>query len=122
MILIGDKFIPYEKIEKISNIDDIKYTTPNSTLIFGFDISFMQYCQNNNLAYGVEVHNIKESIYANALSAKYIICKLNIAKTIQTIAQNYMFDSRVLAIIEDSSMIEEVALQEIDGIIYLSCL
>jgi hypothetical protein len=68
--------------------------------------------------YGVIVSSIKEAIYANALGAKYIISDINTAERIQKVAQNYMFDSRILAIIKDSSLLEEAATKEIDGVVY----
>lgn len=118
MILIGDEIIPYETIVKINSIDDIKSTKPNSTLIFDFNVDIMTYCQNNSVKYGVVVSSVKEAIYANALRAKYIISDINMAEKIQKVAQNYMFDSRVLAVIEQDLQIEEVAFVQIDGAIY----
>lgn len=118
MILIGDEIIPCETIVKINSIDDIKSTKPNSTIIFDFNVDIMTYCKNNSVQYGIIIYSIKEAIYANALKAKYIITDIESSAQVQKIAQNYMFDSRILAIIEQDSQIEEVALAEIDGIIY----
>ena len=36
----------------------------------------------------------------------------------QKIAENYMFDSKILAIIKSNDELEEIALDEIDGVIY----
>ena len=66
--------------------------------------------------------SIKEAIYANSLNAKYIISEKELAKAIQKIADNYMFDSKILAVIETNDEIEEIAQSEIDGIIYKSIL
>lgn len=118
MILIGDPIIPCENIEKISKIEDIKTTKSCSTVIFNFNIDIMTYCKNNSVKYGVMVSSVKEAIYANALWAKYIISDIYTAEKIQKVAQNYMFDSKILALINGSLYIEEVALKEIDGVIY----
>lgn len=120
MTVVGDKVIPFENIEKISNIEDIKTTKSSGTVIFDFNTDIMTYCKNNGVKYGIIVSSIKEAIYANALGAKYIISDINTAEKIQKVAQNYMFDSRILAVIKDSSYIEEVASKEIDGVIYQS--
>lgn len=117
MILIGDEIVSCELICRISKIDDMKSTKPNSTIIFDFNVDIMIYCKNNGLQYAVIASSIKEAIYANALKAKYIIADITLASKVQKVAQNYMFDSRVLAIIEDSDQIEQVALFEIDGVI-----
>ncbi len=118
MILIGDKDIPSEAIEKINCCGDIKSTKSNSTLLFDFDFEILKYTQKNNLNSAVIVGNIKEVMYASSLDAKYIIPSENILIQAQKIADNYMFDSKILATIENSDEIEEIALKEIDGIIY----
>ncbi|MAC82773.1 MAG: hypothetical protein CL624_01430 [Arcobacter sp.] len=122
MILIGDKLIPYTDICSISTVEDIKNTKANSFISFGYNEKLLTYCFENDLDYVVIVTSIKEAIYANSLNARYIVCEKILAKSIQKIADNYMFDSKVLAQIESSDEIEEIALNEIDGIIYKNVL
>lgn len=122
MILIGDENIPFEEISFIKELSQIENTKPNSTVIFDYDMELMKYCEQNSIAYGVVLDSLTKAIYANALSAKYIICTKELALKTQNIATNYMFDSRVLAIIENDHEIEDIALQNIDGIIYKSIL
>lgn len=122
MILIGDKLVPFEEIFNISNIKDIKTTKANSTIAFGYNEELIKYSFENDLNSAIIVNSIKESIYANALNAKYIIASKNLAKDIQKIAENYMFDSKVLAVIESNEEIEEIASYEIDGVIYKTLL
>jgi len=118
MILLGDNLIPYEDLSLIDSIWDIEHSLPNSTLIYNYDENLLTYCNKNQLNSAVVVSSIKESIYSNALGAKYIICDKKLAKNVQKIADNYMFDSKILAIIEQSKEIEDVAQSEIDGVIY----
>ncbi len=118
MILIGDKNIPYETIKKVAVLEDIETSAPNSTVIFNFDIGFLKYCKNNDINSAVIVSNIKEAIYANSLEARYIIVTKEQSQQIQKIATDYMFDSRILCIIENEDEIEDVALKGIDGVIY----
>jgi len=118
MIIIGDSNIEYENIEKIAQIEDIKKSSPAATVLFDFDIEILKYTNANNINSAVIAHSIKEVIYANSLEAKYIIPRINILLQVQKIADNYMFDSKILAVIEDSEEIEKVALDEIDGVIY----
>ncbi|MEA3499325.1 MAG: hypothetical protein U9R16_09730 [Campylobacterota bacterium] len=118
MIIIGDKYIPYENISKIDTIDDIKLSKPNRTIWFNFDKNIMQYCMQNDISYAVAINSIKESVYANSLDAKYILPSNNILESIQKIAENYMFDSKILAVIKDENEIEDIALKQIDGVIF----
>ena len=119
MILIGDKNIPYEDITKISSIENISSTKPHSTVIFDFNIELLKYTQYNDIKSAVVVNSIKEIVYANSLDARYIIIKKEISKIAQRIADNYMFDSKILVIIKNENEIEQIAMDEIDGVIYL---
>lgn len=118
MKIIGDKIVPFEEFFKVLNIEEIKNTKPNSLLFFEFNEELLKYCFEQNLNFFVEIFSIKEGLYANNLNAKYIVCKKSLAKKIQKIADNYMFDSKILAVIKSSEELEEIALNEIDGAIY----
>ncbi|MGM0520332.1 MAG: hypothetical protein ACQERD_11905 [Campylobacterota bacterium] len=122
MILIGDKLIPYENIYFINSVNDIEETSSNSTVSFRFNEKLLNYCFKNSVNSAVLVSSIKEAIYANALNAKYIIAKKDLAKKIQKIAENYMYDSKILAIINSNNELEEIASLEIDGVIYSNLL
>lgn len=122
MILIGDKLVPFDELSKVQKIEDIKNTKSNTTLSFGYNEELLKYTYENELNIAVKVDSIKEAIYANALNAKYIIAQKLLAKEIQKVAENYMFDSKILAIIENNDELEEIASFEIDGVIYKSIL
>lgn len=118
MKIIGDKIVPFKEFFKVLNIEEIKNTKPNSLLFFEFNEELLKYCFEQNLNFFVEIFSIKEGLYANNLNAKYIVCKKSLAKKMQKIADNYMFDSKILAVIKSSEELEEIALNEIDGAIY----
>lgn len=118
MIIIGDTIIPSETIINITRKEEIKESKPNSTLCFNYQENLLSYCNENDLNYAVHVSSIKEAIYANALNAKYIITNKTLAVKIQKVAENYMFDSKILSIINSNEEIEEIASLEIDGVIY----
>ncbi len=122
MIIIGDNLIPHKTFTYIDSIMEIEHTIPNSILIFSYDENLLMYTRKNSLSVAVIVSSIKEAIYCNALHSSYIICDKKLAKTIQKVADNYMFDSKILAIIEDNEEIEKIAINEIDGVIYSALL
>lgn len=118
MIIIGDKLVPFEDIQYIQNVENIKDTKANSTIIFNYDELVLKYCYENEISLAVVVTSIKEAIYCNSLNIKYIISEKELAKEIQKIADDYMYDSKNLAIIDSNEEFEEVAKNEIDGVIY----
>lgn len=118
MIIIGDKLVPFEDIQYIQNIENIKDTKANSTIIFNYDEKVLKYCYENELSLAVIVTSIKEAIYCDSLNVKYIISEKELAKEIQKIADNYMYDSKNLAIIDSNVEFEEIVKNEIDGVIY----
>jgi len=118
MILIGDKNIACENINKINSISDISFTSPNTTILYEFDFEILRYAQENNLDSAIIVKDLKEVIYASTFTVKYIIVEKNIAKHAQDIVNNYMLDSKILIVISSDDEIVENALDEIDGVIY----
>lgn len=122
MLIIGDDLIPYESFFSINSIDEIKNTKANSSLLFFYDEELLKYCFENELQFYVVVKNIKEAIYSSSLNAKYIIASKELAKELQKIADNYMFDAKILAIIESNNEFEEIAKNEIDGVIFKNLL
>ena len=122
MILIGDKLVPFEDVFLIKNIKDIENTKANSTVLFDFEEEILTYCYKNELFCAVVVNSIKEAIYCNNLNVKYIISEKELSIELQKIADNYMYDSKILAIIDANEELEQVAKLEIDGIIYRNLL
>ncbi len=118
MIIIGDKLVPFEEVIYIKNIENIKDTKANSTIIFDYDEKTLEYSYKNNLSSAVIVSSIKESIYCNSLNVKYIISEKNLASEIQKIADNYMYDSKNLVIIDSNEEFEQTTIAQIDGVIY----
>lgn len=118
MIILGDKLIPYDSFFKISKKEDIFLSKANSCLLTNYDKTICSYLSLNSLKYAVHVYSIKEAIYANALDAKYLIVEQNLAKQIQDCAESYMFDSKVIATIENEDEIERFAVLGIDGVIF----
>ena len=71
----------------------------------------------NAIPYIIRVRSIKETIFANLLGAKYTISSKELATKLMPIAQNYLFDTQILAEIESDSEIEEMAKANVDGVV-----
>lgn len=121
MLLFGHRFIKSENFYHISDIDAIVHTPNRATLYLEFsekNLDIIEHLQNNAIAFALRVESIEELVYASALFAKYIILTQAMAKTAQSIAESYLFDAKILVLIDKEVEIEEVALLGIDGAIF----
>jgi len=119
MIILNDERFNNEKFCYVSNLNDIKKSKNNSTLIFQYnenDLNLYKFCQNNSIPYGVEIETITQFIFLLNLGAKYAICNnLDFAITLQKIADNYLSETKIV-IKSKIEEIEKIALKEIDAI------
>jgi len=121
MLIFGHNFIPSESLYHTPNIDSISNTPPSSVIYLEFsedNLDIIEYANLNKVHFSLSVQNITELMYASALGAKYILVSREMAKTAQNIAENYLFDAKVLVNIQSNDEIEEMALLGCDGVIF----
>ncbi|WP_434581012.1 hypothetical protein MLC52_01740 [Sulfurimonas sp. NW15] len=121
MLLFGHRFIKSEKFYHVSDIDAIVQTPPASIIYLEFEeknLDIIEYLNQNSIKFAFKVQNVTELIYASALGASYIHVEQKLAKTAQKIAENYLFDAKILVHIEKEEEIEEMALLGIDGAVF----
>ncbi|QOY51655.1 hypothetical protein [Candidatus Sulfurimonas baltica] len=120
MLFFGHRFIDSENFYHIPNIDAIKNTPPSSTIYVEFsedNLDIIKHAIKNSVNIAVEVIDITQVVYASALGVSFIIVSKKLAKTAQNLAENYLFDAKILVYIEDEDEIEELAILGVDGII-----
>jgi len=121
MLLFGHRFIKSEKFYHIIDIDAIEKTPPSSTLYIQFseeNLDIIEYAYSNSITFALSVADVTELIYASALGARYIIVSNELAKTAQEIAENYLFDAKILTKITEEDAIQEMAELGIDGVLF----
>jgi len=121
MLIIGHPWIKSHKFSKVFSIEDIKNSQTDDVVLLeplADSHSFAAYCQQNSIDYAVVVSTLDGAIFANALGARYMICEEEIALTIQPIAQEYLFDTKVLVLIHNEKEISKIARGGIDGVIF----
>jgi len=121
MIVIGHPWIKSQRFSKVFSVEDIKNTQTNDIVLLESLLDshrHAQYCQENNIAYAVLTNSLDDAVFANALGAKYMICEKDIALMIQPVAQEYLFDARVLVLIHNEKEISQIAKSGIDGVIF----
>jgi len=125
MLLFGHRFIPSESFYHITTIDAISKTPPSSKVFLEFsedNLDIIQHLVKNSVKFILSVKNIRELIYASSLEASYILVQKEIAKSAQNIAEFYLFDAKILVSLEDEDQIEEMAMLNLDGVLFPSAI
>ncbi len=121
MIIIGHHFIKVTPFYFIKNTEDIKKTPSNSTVVFEFseqNLELCHFCKENSVAFALIADSMKDVLFANSLEASFIICdKIHVNKA-QKIADEYIFDAKVLLYSSNMDDLEWAADLGIDGIIF----
>lgn len=119
MLIIGHKNIPFLPLYRVQKKDSIHKTPPNSTVLFDFSQKeLLAYTQKNDLTFALHVNSLREACLANAMKAAFLIVPKKIAAEIQSIANEYLFDAKILVSIQEEYEIETIAKQGIDGVIF----
>ncbi len=121
MLLFGHPYIDFEPFYHIDEIDEIEHTPANSTLFIHFresNLDIIQHMRQNSLTFALEAATLSEVVYAHNLGAKYIIVKEALAKSAQNVAENYLFDAKILCRLTKEETLDEKISEGIDGVIY----
>jgi len=121
MIIIGHPWIKCPNFYKVFSIADIQSSKNNRIVLLEPLVdsnSQAQYCKDNNIAFAIVVNTLEDALFANCFGAKYIICEEDEALMIQPIAQEYLFDTKVLVLIHNEKSMNKIARSGIDGVIF----
>jgi len=121
MLIYGHRFIPSNSFYHVLDIESISNTPPSCVIHIEFseeNLDIISHANLNQITTSICVKNITEIIYASSLEASFIVVHNELAVEAQKIANEYLFDAKVLVLIEDESEIEKFALLGIDGVIF----
>jgi len=66
---------------------------------------------------GIIVYSMKEFVVVAKCGVKYAVAGYGLAKRLQKAADSYLYDTKVLAMIDNEEEIEQAADDELDGVI-----
>lgn len=121
MIIIGHPWIKSNRFFKVFSIKGIEKSQADDVILLeplADSHTYAVHCQENNIPFSVVVNNLDDALFANALGAKYIICEEDDALMIQPIANEYLFDTRILVLIHSQKEISKIARGGVDGVIF----
>ena len=118
MILLGHPLIESKPFYRINLITSISKTPAQATVFFEFNPNFAQYCTTQNISFAMHVKHIKELVLAHALGASYFVVDKALAAHAQKIANDYLYDGKIILLSNDDADIEFAASHGIDGILF----
>ena len=121
MIIIGHPWIKSNRFFKVFSIKGIEKSQADDINLLEPLVdshAYAVHCQENNVPFAVVANNLDDALFANALGAKYIICEEDVALMIQPIANEYLFDTRILVLIHSEKEISKIARGGVDGVIF----
>ena len=121
MIIIGHPWIKSNRFLKIFSIKGIEKSQADDIVLLEplvDSYTYAQHCKANNIPFAVVVNTLDDALFANALGAKYIICEEDDALMIQPIANEYLFDTRILVLIHSEKEISKIARGGVDGVVF----
>lgn len=96
MLIFGHPLI---NMQKFSHYENIFIKT--NVNCFEYDESVIKNAKDEKVDFGIFVKNEEEILLSNALGAKYILIKdENLAKIASKMAEFYMFDSKILFLLD----------------------
>ena len=115
MIILNHPLIPSPKLTKITRKPQISNVPANEMVWIEFDMDLMRYCHDNDVHYAVTVVDTSQAVYANALKADFLMCGFQAAQKIQKVAEHYLFDAKVIAILDERVLYKAIE-AGIDGV------
>lgn len=121
MIFFGHRLIESENFYHVQSIDAISNTPNSSTIYLNYHeekLDVVKHAVLNGVRVALHVESIVELMYASALGCSYLIVSKALAKTAQDLAQNYLFDAKILVFVDSEDDIEKLAILGVDGVIF----
>jgi len=121
MLIIGSDQVEFEPFYFIKSADDISVTPSNSTVVFEYSkntLELIKHCRTNKVSFALICDELKDTLFANANGASFIICDKTIIKDAQKFADEYIFDAKILLYSSNEDELLWCANEGIDGIIF----
>lgn len=125
MLIFGHPWVESPRFVKVFTLEDISKTQREDVLLLeplSVSIELAKHCRKNGLSFAPTINALKEALLANALGAAYVLCQHEQAIEVQKIAEEYLFDTKILVLIEEEREIETMARFGIDGVLFPSAI
>ncbi|MDE5602667.1 MAG: hypothetical protein K2I71_01945 [Helicobacter sp.] len=118
MLILNHSIKPLQFVV-IESKESIENSLPTDFLILKENLELAKFCFEAGVEYASVITDITKALLLVNLGVKFLITKdLEIAKDLQSLAETYLFDAKILLAITKDEEIKEVAKQGIDGVIF----
>lgn len=119
MLILNHALICPLEIIRVDSTESLQNTLPSDFLVVSNNLELAKFCHENSIEYAGVVENLTQALLLVNLGVKYLICEdLERAREMQNLAENYLFDSKILLCITEESEIPKAAKAGIDGVIF----
>jgi hypothetical protein len=98
------------------NLKSIDTTPAGSIVLTTFERNDLPLYETYAPVLGILVYSLLEFVQVAKCGVRYALAPYPLAKKLQKAADAYLYDTKVLALIDTEEMIEQAARDEIDGV------
>ncbi len=121
MILFGHPYVPSERFYHIESVEAVRHTPANSVLALFFspeNLDIIRYLRENSIRFALFVETSVDAVIAENLRASYLIVNPKNAPAVQSVAEHYLFDAKVLGYTDTMEDLEDLIDMRLDGAIF----
>ncbi len=121
MLIFGHPWVPSPSFKKVFSQEELSKISEDEIVLLEpltEAIQLAHACRDHGVPFAVTVNEVRNALIANALGADYIVCQQEDAIEVQPLAERYLFDAKILVLIDGEKEIERMARFSIDGVIF----
>lgn len=121
MLLFGHPYVPSETFYHIESLEAIRRTPPNSVLTLFFtpeNLDLISHLRTHGIRFALHIDSVTDAVIGENLRAAYLIVNPKKGTEIQSVAEHYLFDAKVLGYVDDMNHLEKLIELRLDGAIF----
>ena len=131
MLIFGHEAIACKRFAHVKSIEEIRATSADQIVYFyecdDMDFCLSKHCHKEKVPYAVRSDSLVRFLIYAQLQASFVLVAPPVgiqdpeqsdAKYLQTLADHYLLDTKVLLVIKEESEMELAAFLGIDGVIF----
>lgn len=121
MLLFGHPYVASETFYHIESLEAVRKTPPNSLVTLFFtpeNLDLIEHLRNHGIRFALHIESVTDAVIGENLRATYLIVSPKNGKEIQSVAEHYLFDAKVLGYVDDMGHLEKLIDLRLDGAIF----